>query len=131
MTPILKVFGQQLHNLEVKSCFDIKLTDLALCSQLESLQIHKSSLDPREWISTNDASAFLPHLTTFESDSCLGPSSRLFEEKSSLVSLVLHCSHVGVNDECRRSNRFLNSMEEVSYNFLIYSVDLNDTKFFI
>lgn len=134
MTPILKVFGLQLQNLKFKSCHEIKLTDLALCSQLENLRIRESSLNSREFISSIDAPAFLPRLKRFKSDSCLGLASRLFEEKPTLVSLVLHCSHVGVNqytDERSRPSRIWNSTVEVSYSFLFLNFAIIMTPFFL
>ena len=96
MTPVLKVFGPELKQLEFEGFYDVELADLALCSKLESLNLHKTNvwMDPPK---ETDPTTFLPNLKSFQTEICLGTYSHLFEEKSSLVRLVLNCSHVAVN----------------------------------
>ena len=93
MTPILEVFGPGRLHLECH-CRNIKLADLGLCSQLKNLRIlsYDTVLIPFEV----DSATFLPELMSFESNSCFGSCSRFFEEKSTLVRLVLNCSHVEI-----------------------------------
>ena len=125
-TPILEKFGPELQQLEFKRCEGIKLADLSLCLQLENLRIIAITVLPNIVDSTVDEATFLPHLKSFESDVCLGLHSRLFEEKSTLVQLVLECSHVGVDsDEPLR--KCFKSFSQVSLR-IIYSpiiVNLN------
>ena len=95
ITPILEVFGPGLQILEFGyDCHIIKLADLGLCSQLKNLCIfsYDAVLIPFE----ADPATFLPHLKSFESNSCLGSYSRLFEEKDDLARLVLNCSHLEI-----------------------------------
>ena len=95
MTPILEVFGPGLLHLKFESVPNIKLADLAICTKLESLRIlgQYSSLSMDDNVSTFDARAFLPNLKSFHNEICLGRHSLLFEEKSTLIRLVLSCSH--------------------------------------
>lgn len=95
LTPILELFGPGLKHLELE-CRKIKLADLSLCYQLDSLRI--LSRDAVLIHHDIDSAAFLPKLKSFHSAICLGAHSRLFEEKSSLVRLVLNCSHVGIKN---------------------------------
>lgn len=92
--PILDVFGPELHQLEIKFCHGIKLTDLALCTQLEGLSILKSCFNTDESESAVNANFFLPQLKSFKSDFCLGNRSQFFEDKASLVILDVVCSHI-------------------------------------
>ncbi len=92
--PILDVFGPELHQLEIKFCHGIKLTDLALCTQLEGLSILKSCFNTDESESAVNANFFLPQLKSFKSDFCLGNRSQFFEDKASLVLLDVVCSHI-------------------------------------
>jgi len=118
--PILKVFGADLQNLELKSAGSVKLADLALCKKLDSLRILGStSLLPESFDITSDAASFLPQLKSFESDVCLGIYSRLFEEKSTLLRIVLHCSHVYIDKDEPLQKRFKHSAE---VNFFIFFI---------
>lgn len=76
-------------------CRKIKLADLSLCKQLENLRILYDTTLVHDVI---DSATFLPKLKSFHSNSCLGVHSRLFEEKSSLVRLVLNCCHLGIKN---------------------------------
>jgi len=117
MKPILELFGAELQHLDFKGCHRIKLADLALCHQLQDLRIISSKLHPPLTFipqqiddSTVEAATFLPQLKSLESNVCLGHHSRLFEEKSTLVRLVLNCSHVDIKPEPLRK-RFKASAE--------------------
>lgn len=102
MTVILEVFGAGLQHLEFKHCDEIELADLALCQQLKRLFILSSTtLLPEKFESRFDSATFLPQLKIFESVDCLGRTSRLFEEKPNLVSLVLNCFHGEIESERR------------------------------
>lgn len=110
--PILKVFGAGLQHLELKSAGSVKLADLALCQKLDSLRtLGSTALLPESFDSTSDAATFLPQLKSFESDVCLGIHSHLFEEKSTLLRLVLHCSHVNIDKDEPLQKRFKHSAE--------------------
>jgi hypothetical protein len=118
--PILKVFGAELQHLELKSAGSVKLADLALCQKLESLRILGSmTLLPESFDITSNAATFLPLLKSFESDVCLGIYSRLFEEKSTLLRIVLHCSHVNIDKDEPLPKRFKHSAEVIFVLFLI------------
>jgi len=95
--PILKAFGAGLKRLTFESCEKINVPDLVYCKQLEALQISGSSCLAEKKTNGNlNAETFLPLLKSFESHSCLGTWSSLFEEKSTLVSLCLNCTHIGI-----------------------------------
>ena len=98
VTPILKVLGSELVKLTFLYGSELIIQDLALCPKLEELQILPWSffqlLDSGEIDPLNPAT-FLSQLRVFQSNFCLGKWSHLFENKSSLVSLSLHCCHIG------------------------------------
>jgi len=98
VTPILKVLGSELEKLTFLYGSELVIQDLALCPKLEKLQILPWSffqlLDSGEIDPLNPAT-FLSQLRVFQSNFCLGKWSDLFENKSSLVSLSLHCCHIG------------------------------------
>lgn len=95
----MKVFNQTLQHIELNGSESIYLQDLAVCNQLESLQLFyrfRSGLkESNEGPTAFDADNFLPKLKVFESAACLGPLSSLFEGKSNLIHLKLNCCHVG------------------------------------
>ena len=71
VTPVLKVFSPGLKQLEFEGFYDVELADLALCSELESLNLHKTNL----WMESPheiDPATFLPNLKSFQSKICLG-----------------------------------------------------------
>jgi len=106
MTPILEVFAPEVKHLTFFKCKEKKLADLALCQKLESLRILTRRTDstdqedvdttliPHQIETAFDATTFLPQLTSLHSDCCLGSHSLLFEQKSTLRRIVLHCSHI-------------------------------------
>jgi len=121
--PILKVFGAELQHLKLKSAGSVKVADLVLCQKLESLRILGSTtLLPESFDSTPDAATFLPQLKSFESDVCLGIYSLLFEEKSTLLRIVLHCSHVNIDTNEPLQKRFKHSTEVCLYYFKFESI---------
>jgi len=78
------------------------MADLTHCICLESLVFSEDcELDTDSKPPTHLSSdTFLPKLKHFTSGKCLGTSwSRLFQEKTSLVSLHLRCCHIGIGDE--------------------------------
>lgn len=107
ITVILEEFGAGLQKLEFKHCVEIKLDDIALCQQLKSLRIgpYFTTLLPEKFESRFDSAKFLPQLKIFKSDGCLGRTSRLFEEKSNLVSLVMNCFHGDIELERREPHQ--------------------------
>lgn len=96
---ILTTFGTELIHLTFIACEQINLPILAPCQRLESLRIHSSNsslIDVEETKLTElNKRTFLPTLKSFESHICLGVLSRLFEEKSTILHLVLNCCHIG------------------------------------
>jgi len=129
MTPILEFFSPDLKHLKFKfsrlggfwgNRLAIRLADLALCVKLESLRIttREEGRDPPDsdfnFIPHEmDAGNFLPQLKSLHSDCCLGQHSLLFEEKPTIVRLVLNCSHVKFQQEPTRKR--LKSSASVSY----------------
>ncbi len=102
MKNMLLVFGPTLKELLYHSSYP-SMVDFIPCICLESLAFSyfsSSSLDTYSEPPTHlNADNFLPMLKKFKSSCCLGSSwSRLFEEKTSLVSLNLNCCHVGIDD---------------------------------
>ena len=103
---VLKVIGHQLIDLRFSSC-KVDLFALIPCLQLETLAISNESclLTPDDEILSNPevkSRKFLPNLKNLLSEICLGKKSRLFEEKSTLVNLELHCSHIGTEaSDCK------------------------------
>lgn len=104
--------------------------DLLPCIQLELLQITqtndsnvKSVLKPGDEIFSLpevQAGNFLPNLKMMFSGICLGKKSRLFEEKNSLTTLELHCSHIGTNASDFNWNdvpKFWVNLQELSISF--------------
>ncbi len=140
MEPILDVFGPGLKELEFANCTQIDLQKLARFFQLQELCImgSDSSLLAKENEDEHlllNTDTFLPALTCFQSDICLGKWSFIFEKKSSLVHIFLSCCHIGMR-VCpgeNRSNepslkRFKRSVTDVSliiYYLLIISLVKN------
>jgi len=95
---ILKIFGPELLHLTLWGRREEQLTlaDFALCPELENVSISGCTLDEKEDVAAFDPPTFLPQLKNFDSDCCLRSRSRFFEAKSSLISLNVHCSHVGL-----------------------------------
>ena len=123
ISPILKAFGPELQHLEFKCYKTVQLADLALCRQLESLRFlyGQITLIPQEMDSTFDDAMFLPQLKSFESTRCLGRHSRLFEEKSTLVRLVLYCSHISDEvDKVEPLPKRLKQSGQVSYSLFLF-----------
>lgn len=103
------------------------MADFAPCICLESLvfqdflETFAESWDMGTKPTHLTAESFLPMLKHFTSGVCLGPSwSRLFEEKTSLVSLDLHCCHIGI-DNADKSQASLDQQpsESVSALFIV------------
>ena len=114
MKSILEVFHPLLKFLVLKNCTKIKLADLAVCFELEGLKILAGCSFNSHDIDVFNPDTFLPKLKSFQSNICMGLPSRLFEEKSGLVNLVLHCSHIGieVEGEDQPRKRFKVSLNE-------------------
>lgn len=94
--PILEIFGPKLDQLSFDSCGDINMIDLLLCPSLRVFNITGSSnLSTFEDSSKVAADTFLPHLQVLRSDICLGLWSRLFENKSEMTDVFIHCCHIG------------------------------------
>lgn len=89
---IMKVFSPTLQLLELSLNGNINLQYLAICKQLESLNL-PCPLHPSLKASNEGAfdagNNFLPKLKSFESASCLGALSSLFEGKPNLIHLKL------------------------------------------
>ncbi len=119
MKSILEVFHPLLKFLELKNCTEIKLADLAVCAELEGLKILAGCSFNSHEIDVFNPDTFLPKLKGFQSNICMGLLSRLFEEKSGLVNLVLHCSHIGmeVEREEQPRKRFKVSLNEPFFSF--------------
>lgn len=102
---ILKVFGAEVLDLEFQFGSKFYVKDLTSANRLENLSISSycellgSTEDP-----ILCADNFLPRLKFLESSSCLGVWSYLFEEKPSLVRLVLKCCHIGIETSNEGSN---------------------------
>lgn len=102
MTPIMKVFGAELIELQLFRCkFDVRT--LLSCSKLETLRIFGGCTfldDPAGQMDPLlNQSTFLPLLKDFHSDICLGSWSSIFENKSTLMRLNLSCCHVGFKEK--------------------------------
>jgi len=95
---ILEVFGSNLLHLTIYGRQEdrFNLADFALCPKLESFNLRNCTLDENEDVAAFDPATFLPQLKSLTSNCCLGSRSRFFEDKSSLVSLDLYCSHMGL-----------------------------------
>jgi len=100
--PILEVFGPGLKELQLDDCTQIDLQKLVRCFQLQELFITGyagsfllAKKNEKEHLLSN-METFLPALTFFQSDICLGEWSCLFERKSTLVYLFLSCCHIGI-----------------------------------
>jgi len=102
--PILNVFGPNLTSLILIFTEDSRnKLDMAWlggsCTQLKNLSlislqhppILHSEHDPVGW----SPDTFLPFLTQFRTNICLGKWAPLFEGKSTLTHLHLYCCHVG------------------------------------
>lgn len=94
---ILSAFGSTLLHLSFDYCLLINLADLISCPGLETLRI--SAIPRHSRLLQNPPPAitpFLPQLKVIKSVICLGPYwSRIFEEKSTLTRISLHCCHIG------------------------------------
>jgi len=97
---LLKVFGPDLKHLSFEYCSKeiVNLEDLLPCSKLEDLRFR--GYLPNTPLNSNAVDfqweEFLPRLKILESDVCLGRTwSRIFEEKSTLTSIILNCFHIG------------------------------------
>jgi len=97
---VLELFGPNLKNLIFRhsSTYPV-MEDLSPCICLESLVFLDDCLLDTGSDPTHHADTFLPMLKNFRSSCCLGSSwSNVFEQKNSLVSLDLHCCHIGIGD---------------------------------
>ncbi len=89
--------GLALKKITFSHCYQLQLSYLAFCTQLESLTITQSEKiviadRPGVW----NSFTFLPRLKEFESAVCLGWWSSLLESKPTLTSLKLNCCHTGL-----------------------------------
>lgn len=102
---VLSSIGSQLQRVTFVSCEAINIDDLTPCNQLKTLQIYFSSSvidlskDLVQCVFRNRSQDFLPSLNRFESDICLGETSAVFEEKSTLTHLELDCCHVNTKGD--------------------------------
>ena len=91
------MFHGDLKELSFTGCKLIDLTDLALCTHLQSLRISSTcSLNSYENIPDLSADSFLPNLKSFSCKICLGTVSSLFEEKTTLNRLIMKCCHMDI-----------------------------------
>jgi len=103
--PILNVFGPNLTSLHLNFDEDRRnKLDMAWlggsCTQLKKLSLLSFQHPPITMDTEHDpvgwgADTFLPLLTEFRTNICLGKWSPLFERKSTLTLLELFCCHVG------------------------------------
>lgn len=102
---MLKIFGPHLKHLIFKQCHEVDVSDLVVCTQLESLQFiapegrygkNNLSLMMRGDQQPLNPHSFLPQLKSIQSDTCLGQWASLFENKYTLTRIVLNCCHFGV-----------------------------------
>lgn len=103
--PILQVFGPTLRILTLRLMEDPGISDqldmalLGPLTQLKQLTLHalpRSTVfikanNPGNWTEKT----FLPMLSKFEANFCLGKWAPLFERKS-LIDLKLMCCHIGI-----------------------------------
>ncbi len=93
---ILNSFGPKLQNLAILFCHGIVLEDLAVCRNLKTLEILQlNTLNASGNQTLLNSQTFLPNLISFTADICLGDQLRVFEEKTTLETLYLNCSHIG------------------------------------
>jgi len=94
---ILSAFGPTLLHLSFDYCSIINLADLVSCPVLDTLRI--SAISEHSRLLQNPPpgnTPFLPQLKVIKIQTCLGPFwSRIFEEKSTLTRISLHCCHIG------------------------------------
>jgi len=126
------VFGPNLKNLTFRSWSKGPvIADLVPCICLESLFFSNTCWTDTDFNKPSthlSAETFLPKLKHFRSSTCLGSSwSKLFEEKSSLVSLDVCCCHIGISDEDtlpasldQRPNKRLKLNVSASYMFPLF-----------
>ena len=95
---VVNAFAPYLRRLYLDRCDRVDLAHLSLCTHLEHLSVISSTFsssvasDPAQWDGGN---TFLPSLKSLYSNVCLGTWAPLFERKSTLVDVHLHCCHIG------------------------------------
>ena len=93
---ILHSFGPKLQTLMINYSPKIVLEDLAVCHNLKNLAIFQmNALNTSGNQTPLNSQTFLPNLISFRADICLGDQLRVFEEKTTLETLYLNCSHIG------------------------------------
>ena len=96
LNAVLAFLGSNLLKLDFRSCKDIDLGHFLPFLHLEDLNLDNNCSTTAIDVELIQADAFLPNLKNISSEICLGKSSRLFEEKSTLTKLNLCCSHIGI-----------------------------------
>jgi len=92
---VLEIIGIRMKTVSLCDCEFIDISEFSSCDALEELSIDGGSLVSEAALGPlNTNNSFLPNLTSFSSDVCLGKLSNLFEEGRNLVSLQLACSHL-------------------------------------
>ena len=93
---VLSIFGEVLTTLNLHGCGPIDMTLLGMFRKLENLSIVLSpiNLEDVDAASCWTPDTFLPCLTHFQTDACLGVWARLMiERKCKLVDISIHCAH--------------------------------------
>ncbi len=96
--PLLNVFGPKLKDLTFESGREVNMMDLVPCIELETLRIEAYSLNKGALKVAGlslKSDIFLPRLKSIKSELCLGPLSRLIENKPTMAHLDLNCYHMG------------------------------------
>ena len=94
---VLEIIGIRMKTVSLCDCEFIDISEFSSCDALEELSIDGGSLVSEAALGPlNTNNSFLPNLTSFSSDVCLGKLSNLFEEGRNLVFLKLACSHLEI-----------------------------------
>jgi len=97
---VLNVFGEVLTTLDLFGCGPIDMAQLGVRRELENLSIVLSpiNLHDADAASCWTPDTFLPSLTHFRNDACLGVWARLMiERKCKLVDISINCSHIATD----------------------------------
>ena len=97
---VLNVFGEVLTTLDLFCCGPINMALLGACSKLEELSIVLSPINLEDVASVScwTPETFLPCLTHFRTNACLGVWAPLMiERKCKLVDVSIHCCHIATD----------------------------------
>ena len=97
---VVNIFGEVLTTLDLYGCGPTDMGQLGICSKLEELSIVLSPINLEDVGAAScwTPETFLPSLTHFRTDACLGVWAPLMiERKCRLVDISIHCCHIATD----------------------------------